>query len=1283
MKTATNIEQTVNQETMNDTAIEQFKKEQNLDELCYSIGHVSEKNESQGSTVSNQFEQFFEEQGLIEKAEKQKTFKQNFDVLTKDIILDLQDELLNSWRESRPTEWEVDDSTAQSWNELRKWDTMVQCNGVGCNTMVSKTPVSNDRKLWQTTKSLLSKYDSETANSVFTFKKPSTGGNFDQSVLRMRLSQDYPFVNYTISDEYCEENYEKFTYDELEAMRKADLSVYRLLLYANLCLSDDDKCPNCGSDLWAYTPNASDEHVYFNKLAKVTVNTIVSTILGSDMLLSSKIFRGTLESFELPAQSKTIPELVLNLFNDIDQKGAELKRLNKAKQNDQPFDVELLQTLRKSMSAMKTQFFKDLFTGLHDEYLVELSNIAPSTYNRSLIKQIKLRIDGECQLRSGSINQYDFAKMRHSGVLSSAIHQSMCYNANLTLANIDGNAIDLDMLKNGRGKDDRATSLKLIDNISNELIRFKPLTFFADGETEFPKINQLRWAKRAAGQLLMAASRVDGFIKLSKINPNQVNNSKKIFEHKLWTVRFRKAFKNTLSNIFDDLDSVYDYFNIARFNPMHCPPENRTKDLNQGGYLTEHAQKKAPLISNNSVQNNFGIKRFEPSQEAIDSINILQKTPWKINFKVARAIINLLKLRVEQFEQSLKIRFTQSGPVIDYIHPEGKFLEYDGGQLEEWMENLYLAISKSLDDDQSRIFWHSWQFDWRGRMYPSSNLLSPQGDDVSRGMLLFGKGLPLTPDVGLKYFSRAVGRAYAGRPLHGSDFTDQDFKIWSEIQELLKTKSWEDIDLAFNDLGKLELLNKVSRMVRDDPEGTFEIWGAGDVFGKKREGFQRLNLTIGYADCIDEIKSGNPTPVVSVPYVVDASSNIYQHSAVLTADANMARSVNVISNADGVPSDVYQEVANKVKSIIQQKKPFSTDFDGLTREDIEQIENFCALRNTAKLPVMTIGYGAKDRSIILQLLSHNGEDSGIIKVAYYRQDDRSIISSDDYYELKEKSESDSDSEFSEQFTTTRSAHPVSKLGKLLSGSNISESLHYDIAKTIVKLYREAIDEVLSGHSDVRNILELIKKSIDKYISSDLFVTWKTQDGSTVNNIVLNNNDPMPIEPWNSNPAFGTHANEDDDEDIDEKSVTFTSKVPTPQRRKRKESSGIAPNFIHSIDANHMRLFIRTITQNPDCQNIWSVHDAFGTHPNFGNQVINVGVETFFQSHEQPNSTSMLHKLIRSTIEALNQVNDRSKKRKEVIEQLMEKSDQLDKLKSDVTIERLNEEQNRDKIYLIS
>ena len=124
--------------------------------------------------------------------------------------------------------------------------------------------------------------------------------------------------------------------------------------------------------------------------------------------------------------------------------------------------------------------------------------------------------------------------------------------------------------------------------------------------------------------------------------------------------KFRKTFKNTLSNIFDDLDSVNDYFNIERFDPMHCPPENRTKDLNQGGYLTEHAQKRAPLISNNSVQNNFGIKRFEPHKKQL-IVSIYYRKHLKINFRVARAIINLLKLELNNSRSRLKLDSPNQG----------------------------------------------------------------------------------------------------------------------------------------------------------------------------------------------------------------------------------------------------------------------------------------------------------------------------------------------------------------------------------------------------------------------------------------------------------------------------------------------------------------------------------------------------------------------------------------------------------------------------------------------
>ena len=41
------------------------------------------------------------------------------------------------------------------------------------------------------------------------------------------------------------------------------------------------------------------------------------------------------------------------------------------------------------------------------------------------------------------------------------------------------------------------------------------------------------------------------------------------------------------------------------------------------------------------------------------------------------------------------------------------------------------------------VFWQSWFCDWRGRFNTKVNELSPQGDDLSKAMLLFAKWKPL------------------------------------------------------------------------------------------------------------------------------------------------------------------------------------------------------------------------------------------------------------------------------------------------------------------------------------------------------------------------------------------------------------------------------------------------------------------------------------------------------------------------------------------------------------
>ena len=83
----------------------------------------------------------------------------------------------------------------------------------------------------------------------------------------------------------------------------------------------------------------------------------------------------------------------------------------------------------------------------------------------------------------------------------------------------------------------------------------------------------------------------------------------------------------SLANIIRRLTNP---FNVMRFEPM-LSSRNRSESLLDGGYLVESARKRCQLISNNLPEHNFNITRFKPSKQAIDSINKLQSTSWKVN----------------------------------------------------------------------------------------------------------------------------------------------------------------------------------------------------------------------------------------------------------------------------------------------------------------------------------------------------------------------------------------------------------------------------------------------------------------------------------------------------------------------------------------------------------------------------------------------------------------------------------------------------------------------------
>jgi len=1191
----------------------------------------------------------------------------NFSRLIEPYAKELKEKLLEQWKNTRPQDWsnkvtEIDPSN-DSWNTISLWDRKVNCPTDNCAAAVIKTPSSNDVRLWKRAREITSKIIKHSEIFSIMYRK------IDMQLLRKEINNIHNFVK-------IDSNFQ-FTEKELRKMQKLDTDVYKIMLYTNLCLDDLDICQECGCDLFAYTPPINETNSFFETIADLTIRRIVATIAGSVISTSSKKYIGRLEGFELPVQKESISEDVSKLLQKLEEISQEYSDLQTQRvASDVEFRAntqDKFNSLYDRRNEMKSMMMSKLFAGDLDSQLNVLHDLEDEQkeLHKSLFSEIVNRRNGRISFTAGKINNYDFELKRHSGIISSCIQHGL----NFGDVEIKNSKIVVTQSDNLSINQLQVPSSKLIDGIANELAKLKPLAFFTNNKNQFPAAIQTKWAKKIAVQILYLVKDMNNFLNFRKVDQDEINNSEKNYHHKIWLIRFSRDFKSQFESAFsndclESKDEIIRYFDIMRFEPMLCPPEPRDETLSGGGYLTESARRKSQLISNNLPEHNFNITRFNPSKSAIENINNIQKTKWRINKNVAKVIYDCLKMKVNDFFNNIVMSVDHIGIKAEY---KGDFPEFDGGQLNEWMDTLDLAgwyIRESIE-----TFWHAWRFDWRGRMYPCSTLLTPQDDDVSRGLLLFGDELPLN-DEGVKWLKRMVGRAYRGRSItvkqtrgdnlsnddNQNIFTSQEIKIWDEIQVCLSTKKWSDIDKIFDGGEKESLIQKVIKLVAENPYENYSIWADKDIFVKKGEGFQRLAVTYEY-NSLNEQKKINPEGQVmsSIPFIVDASSNIYQHASRLTGDVEMAKSVNVLPNDSKQPVDVYKKVALEVANLIDNNNPFSCL--NLSNEELEAIKSFCIDRNTAKGPVMTIGYGATHFSMVPKFLTHNGETNGINPWVYVDIEKNEIISARTYFQNKEylldlplknldeikheisKENYDERVElleinFKSLFMSKMGAHPISKLGKAIRASNVKSlvnkpEIHHDIASKVATLFNKAIDKVLPGHGKVKTGLEHVRIINSVCLeSSENYTKWQTIDKSIVSNIRFHKNKPSPIVPWRGNSNMN-------DGLINAKSkLTFSANIPNDKRNSNDEKRGLPPNFVHSIDATHMRLFIGKIVN--ETKNIWSVHDAFGVHPNFGDSLLKHGVQTFFEAHNCKNSGSKLHDLINDSIAVTRNVEEENK-----------------------------------------
>lgn len=390
------------------------------------------------------------------------------------------------------------------------------------------------------------------------------------------------------------------------------------------------------------------------------------------------------------------------------------------------------------------------------------------------------------------------------------------------------------------------------------------------------------------------------------------------------------------------------------FYPCVSPPLEWLSSTD-GGYYSKGLQDQKPLVK---AQVKSYLKEYTPENSSLlfNAANTLQTTQYEINAFV--------------LEQALQEIRSPNGvgmpgqkeplPECPLQSPEGLSakelkawklsrrgtLEPDEKKLfAEWKEackqielsnqakmSKLLQVSKTISLAQKFQFTDDLYFvytvDFRGRMYAACSDLSPQGTDLSKGLLRFKNAKPLGKN-GLKHlYYHAAG-----------------------LYDIGKVSLQERYDWVCNQLETIQAIGL-------DPEGTREFWSQAD----------KPYMFLAAAEEIGEIthwvNAGNKVEDFMTKLICfqDGSCNGLQHLSAMLRDKIGGQSVNLIDSER--PCDIYGVTSDLVikylnKTIIEGKVYNGKEWLDATDQDVtiaKALLDFGITRKTTKKSTMTVPY---------------------------------------------------------------------------------------------------------------------------------------------------------------------------------------------------------------------------------------------------------------------------------------------------------------------------------------
>lgn len=540
----------------------------------------------------------------------------------------------------------------------------------------------------------------------------------------------------------------------------------------------------------------------------------------------------------------------------------------------------------------------------------------------------------------------------------------------------------------------------------------------------------------------------------------------------------------------DIVDMIQDTTHeIAMLRPRYGPciePPRPWEGWTGGGWHTPGLQRLLPFPVKASSAARDLLQGY-PMPLVWKALTALQNVPWEVNDRVFHIVDKVSRERNVKEFALVDPPDKPEYPLDLQDKPREDYTQEDLDRVEDWKANVtawyteakLLAVARIRFAGAMRMarqyLQHARLFfvyfcDSRGRVYPMSQGLNPQGSDVQKGLLRFHRG-----DLVKIGTPAADWFHYNGANLWGFDKAHPTERV-----------SWH------------EERKPMLMAMAQDPENNQEWLDADNPV-------QFLAWLLEY----HELHSTG-TVNTKLPVHLDGSCSGLQHFSAMLRDHIGGRATNLVPCQD--MQDIYRTVAEVATESMLEAAPDEEGYrDAWLAHGIT--------RKVTKRSVMTSSYGVTKRSAI-----------------------RYVI--DDYLRVQD--------------------------------TPWAPRQHYQAASYLMDYAWPAIGKVVIKAKQAMEYLDKAGAEIVKFGQADTgVISWPTPSG------FLATQSYYVHEVHNINSKLYGHAR-----------IKVLTESDEPSANEH--STGLSPNFIHSMDASHLHLVVHRMHREHPSAPLAMVHDSFGT-----------------------------------------------------------------------------------------